>query len=129
MSNPKAIEVTIGWTRSDLANGYSSFDGYRPGASQHTETITLDTDGKGTGIFAEVPTLEAVEQIAEACFVATNAPFTSGLAAEIAEQIAQTGYHGQGAHYSLSVGDTVTVGEVMVSCERTGWQRVAGAHA
>lgn len=115
------IEITIGWTRSDMENGYSSFMGYKPGASQHTETITVEAD--------IAPTQEGAEQIAEACFTATNAPFATGLAAQIAEAIAATGYRGREAHYSLSVGDTVTVGEIMLACARFGFERVTPAPA
>lgn len=119
------IDVTIGWTMSDRANGYSSFDGYQPGARQHTETITVDASS------LDLTNPEAVvHQIAEAAFVATNAPFATGIAAQVAEAIAATGYHGREAgHYSLSVGDTVTVNEVTVACARFGWERVTLAPA
>ena len=113
------IEITIGWTKSDMERGYSSFSGYQPGAAQHTETIEVET------LPFEGEPQKTVEAIAEAAFVATNSPYeVTGLAAQIREAIAATGYRGQGAHYSLSVGDTVTVGEVMLACESFGWQRV-----
>lgn len=112
------VEVTIGWTKSKMPE-YSSFaDGYRPGAEQHTETIVVETEP------FEDPQ-HTVEAIAEAAFVATNSPYeVSGLASQIREGIEATGYNGRGAHYSLSVGDTVTVGEVTVACESFGWKRV-----
>lgn len=125
---PEDIEITIGWTRSEVVDGkliYSSFgDGYRPGASQHTETITIRRDGPPAS-----PTLELVEHIAEAVFAATNDPGMrpdayGNLAQRIRHAIDATGYRGQGAHYSLSVGDTVTVNEVMLACEGSGWRRV-----
>lgn len=108
--------LTIGWTKSDMDNGYSSFmDGYRPGAEQHTETITVEVDRE-----------YSVEALAERALVATNAPYVEpgSVAEKIAKAIEATGYYGQGAHYSLSVGDTVTVGEVTVACERLGWKVV-----
>ena len=115
------IDVTIGWTMSDRANGYSSFDGYRPGARQHTETISIDWD-------LDLNIAHAPEHIAEACFEVTNAPYVieTGIAGQITEALAATGYHGeQAGHYSLSVGDTVTVGEVTLACDRFGWKRVS----
>ena len=127
---PTTIEITIGWTRSEVVNDqlvYSSFsDGYKPGASQHTETISVVLYGNGTtGLTAPAMTWEGVEQIAEAAFDATNNPDpTNPLSVAIRDAIVATGYRGQGAHYSLSVGDTVTVGEVMLACEDLGWSRV-----
>lgn len=113
------IEITIGWTKSSLPE-YSSFcDGYKPGAEQHTETIEVEWSPKHPE-----PDWGALE-VAEACFIATNSPYeVTGLAAEIRSAIAATGYDGRGAHYSLSVGDTVTVGEVMLACANFGWERV-----
>lgn len=118
------IELTIGWTRSDMANGYSSFGGYKPGASQHNESVTLRLDGP-----PPIPTLEFVEQIAEAVFAATNDPNAhpdeyGTMAERLCAAITATGYRGEGAHYSLSVGDTVTVGEITLACANAGWERV-----
>lgn len=113
------IEVTIGWTKSSLPE-YSSFcDGYKPGAEQHTETIEVEAP-------ESLPrNMTMAEYVAEQAFVATNAPYeVTGLAAEIRSAIAATGYDGRGAHYSLSVGDTVTVSEVMLACSNFGWERV-----
>lgn len=121
LGQPLVVEVTVGWTRSDMENGYSSFDGYRVGASQHTETFEVEV--------AVGQPLHALEYlIAEAAFAATNFPpgtTEDSLAEQILAKITASGYRGQGAHYSLSVGDTVTVGEVMLACERTGWTRVS----
>src|SRR4051794_34966501 len=119
------IDITIGWTRSEVVDGrlvYSSFgEGYRPGASQHVETITVDmTD-------TNVPVENWPEVIAEAVFYATNAPrltYPDGLTGQVCRLIDATDYHGEGAHYSLSVGDTVTLGEVMLACASLGWERV-----
>lgn len=114
------VSVTIGWTRSALPE-YSSFcDGYRPGASQHTETIEIEV--------GDLTPVGAAEKIAEAVFCATNHPYPEGLVGlskQAFDAITATGYNGRGAHYSLSVGDTVTVGEVMLSCESDGWQQVS----
>lgn len=136
------IDVTIGWTISDMANGYSSFDGYRPGAKQHTETITVEwsnapevaDDATLTALGASRADAEAlritrtVEAIAEHVFEALNHPFATqveGLTGQVARLIGETGYRGQGAHYSLSTGDTVTVNEVTLACARFGWERVS----
>lgn len=126
--DPDVIEwdlgVTIGWTRSDPDAGYSSFcDGYRPGAAQHRLTVLVDVPD-------EADIAVAVEAIAEAAFTATNhpAPETlTGYARQIHDGITASGYIGREAHYSLSVGDTVTVGEVTLACAPTGWQRVTYA--
>lgn len=102
--------LIIGWTKSDMANGYSSFDGYRHGAQQHTETIEIET-----GALDDFAVCEAV-------FEATNAPAPSGeIGTEIVRAIAATGYRGQGAHYSLSTGDTVTIDGRMYACESVGF--------
>lgn len=115
------IDVTIGWTRSDPATGYSSFsDGYQPGASQHRLTLRVDVP-------ADADITAAVEAIAEAAFAATNHPdpdTLTGYAQQIYEGVHASGYTGREAHYSLSVGDTVTVAEVTLACAPTGWQRV-----
>lgn len=113
MTRPRLI--TIGWTRSDPDTGYSSFsDGYRRGAQQHTETLEINTE------------LDPSE-IAEAAYHATNAPegfVESGSVADhIAKVLENRGFDGsQSGHYSLSVGDTVTVDGYMMACARTGWE-------
>lgn len=118
------IDVTIGWTISDRATGYSSFDGYRPGARQHTETLSIDLGE------TDQPVDRLVEMIAEAAFEATNSPAPQMVVAQkIATALAATGYRGAEAHYSLSTGDTVTVGEVTLACARFGWDRVIIAPA
>lgn len=96
----KAVLVTIGWTNSDPVTGYSSFSGYRPGADQHTETVAF-----------AVPYDYSDEDVCWALLEATNAPHVrdgSPAAAALAA-ITATGYRGAGSHYSLSVGDTVTI--------------------
>lgn len=120
------VEVVIGWTISDPETGYSSFmDGYRPGAKQQRVMVHVDKPQYGS-------LAEAVETIAEAAFTATNHPdpeHLTGYARQIHDGIYASGYRGQGAHYSLSAGDTVTISEVTLACANTGWQRVAYADA
>jgi len=120
------FEVTIGWTMSDLAAGYSSFEGYRPGAKQHTETITVEWTNPP--MYGDTLDLNrAAEVLAEACFYATNTPrltYPEGLTGQVCRAIHDTGYDGRGAHYSLSIGDTVTVGEITLACASLGWERV-----
>lgn len=113
MTKPRV--VTIGWTRSDPTIGYSSFsDGYRPSAQQHTETLDLNTELD--------PSL-----IAEAVYHATNAPEEviepGSVADHIAKVLENRGFDGsQSGHYSLSVGDTVTVDGMVLACARSGWE-------
>jgi hypothetical protein len=111
------VEMTIGWTISDMENGYSSFSGYKQGAQQVTKTITI-----------EAPVGSFAEQIAEAVFQGTNAPpefLSSGsMAAQVAGCLASLGFRGQGAHYSLSTGDTVTVMGVTLAVESLGFKEV-----
>lgn len=118
------LEVTVGWTRSDETSGYCSFMGYKPGASQHTEVLEIE-------VAEDFGPIEGnMYALAEAAFVATNSEGPlSPLAQSIRTALDATGYRGQGAHYSLSVGDTVTVGEVMLACASLGWERVTGVPA
>jgi len=111
----RAVQVTIGWTKSDRDRGYSSFDGYVRGAAQHVETITVTA----------LATADA-QSIAESVFMATNAPYIDPATFEgqILAAIYANGYHGEGAHFSLSTGDTVTVGDTMLACARFGWEVV-----
>jgi hypothetical protein len=106
--------ITIGWTKADRANDYIPFsDGYRPGADQHTETIT-------------VPVSASLLGVADAVYEATNNDgrlFRGSMAWHIQEELRATGYRGEEAsHYSLSVGDTVTVNGSRAICERSGWR-------
>lgn len=111
------VEMTIGWTISDMENGYSSFSGYQQGAQQVTKTITI-----------EAPVGSFAEQIAEAVFHGTNAPpeylSEGSMAAQVAGCLRSLGFRGEGAHYSLSVGDTVTVMGVTLAVERFGFKEV-----
>jgi hypothetical protein len=121
---PVTVEVTIGWTKSDRSIGYSSFDGYRPGAKQHTETIRVEFSEQEMKDYGNEP---FENYVAEWVFEATNNPSAHGnrIAYRFQQAIEATGYRGEGAHYSLSVGDTVTVGGVMVACDRWGWKKVS----
>lgn len=111
--------IKIGWTKSDMDNGYSSYDGWRSGAEQHTETIEVDVpDREHDGLTVEM----SPEHIAEYVFEATNSPYPILLAASIFGAIQRTGYRGEQAHFSLSVGDTVTVDGVTLAVERTGFK-------
>jgi hypothetical protein len=61
-------------------------------------------------------------------FIATNAPELDEDSPEelIRLAIEDTGYKGVEAHWSLSVGDTVSVqGGPRFACESTGWTEVA----
>lgn len=136
-------EVTIGWTKPDRAHDYVPYaDGYRAGAEQHTETIEVEWDNPP--VSADDTTLTALgatredaeallrlrvaETIASHVYDATNHPFphgAGGLTSQIAHLVDGTGYDGAAAgHYSLSVGDTVTVGGVTVACAPIGWEVV-----
>jgi hypothetical protein len=114
------VEMRIGWTKS--RPGYSSFmHGYVHGEEQHTEDITVDAPDE----YFEDSIENGVHRLAEAAFIATNAPFeVDGVPKQIRDAVYASGYTGEQAHYSLSVGDTVTVGEVMLSCDHHGWLRV-----
>lgn len=98
----KIVTVTIGYTISDMPH-YSSFDGYRPGANQHTEMVSFP-----------VPEHYNIEDVAWTLMTATNSPFVvPGAGSHTGEALAAiqaTGYTGREAHWSLSKGDTVTMG-------------------
>lgn len=94
--------VTVGWTQPDRATGYSNYDGYRPGASQHTETFAV-----------EVPRDFDDERLCWLLLEATNSPTVRPAdatpAGDALGAIVATGYTGAQAHWSLSRGDTVTI--------------------
>lgn len=111
-----ALTLTIGFTRSDRADDYSSFaDGYRPGAEQDIVEITVESPVGFTG-----------EQWAEAVFVASNAPGEGHLsdqpgATAVSAALAQARKNGARMR-SLSVGDTVTINGVRYACTPAGWE-------
>lgn len=120
MSELISREITIGWTKNteaSRAQGYVSFfDGYREGAAQHEETITVG-----------LPSDWTPEQVADAVFEGTNRQDdcdSNSPAGRIYAAVQATGYRGREAHFSLSVGDTVTLGEVRLACESVGWKAV-----
>lgn len=104
--------ITIGFTKSNLERGYSSFDGYRPEADQDEYSFPTQA-----GVYD-------IEQLAEAIFVASNCPTVcEGLARTFQLLLADLPVR------SLSVGDTVRLeldGEPaqMVACDRLGWRRI-----
>jgi hypothetical protein len=108
------VIITLGFTESDLADGYSSFmDGYRIGATQLSVTIALE--GGGSHL--------STQQWAEAAFEASNNPEPASNHTVAAIRHALT----EQVHTplrSLSVGDTVTVHGQMWACESVGWRRV-----
>jgi hypothetical protein len=108
------LMVTIGWTQY-------GFDGWEPGLRQHVEDIFIDIE-------TAQPTSLLVETIVEAVFIATNHPEPEslrGMSGAVYRAIRDTGYRGeQAGHYSISVGDTVTIGETTWACERFGWKIV-----
>lgn len=117
------VEVTIGWTKQHELPPERRWSEYQPGDPQHTLTFTLD-------VYSGMSPEETTRAIAEDCFVATNHPVPQTLndgAGLVYSLIKQAGYRGQeGGHYSLSVGDTVTVSEIMLACVADGWERVSG---
>jgi hypothetical protein len=118
---PMLTEVTIGWTKhreGPLAElGYVPFsDQWRPGQPQHEITLWVDTYGIKP------------EQVAEVVFTATNHPDPGqlvGPALLVHHGIVATGYRGEEAHWSLSVGDTVTVDGTVWACAPFGWTEVS----
>lgn len=119
--------ITIGLTESDLPH-YSSFmDGYRPGAEQQQVLIPVPAD---------LTEHKSLEDIAEAVFVAVNAPypmesetleyFIQDQWSDLRDSMASVGMSGL---RSVSVGDTVSLGGDAetghaVSCERIGWTKI-----
>ena len=111
-----AATILIGFTESDLDNGYSSFDGFRPGASQRVTPVTVD--GR---LLAHLD----AEAVAECIFVATNAPRevveASPLAKAVCEALVAYVEADTYRVRSLSVGDTVTVHNTTVAVDRVGF--------
>jgi hypothetical protein len=104
--------ITLGFTQSDRARDYSSFtDGYQFGARQITVTIAVET----TGIDL------APEAWAEAVFIASNDPHPPADPTSPLERAAAAVRHALATQVrfplmSVSVGDTVIVGGVMLAC-------------
>jgi hypothetical protein len=124
--------ITIGWTIHAPAPGsqghryadesYTPFrDAWTPGQPQHVETITLELPD-----VLDHPVAITATDLAEAVFEATNAPEVreGSLAGLVQAAIQATGYTGREAHWSLSVGDTVTVDGDIFACDMSGWRLV-----
>ena len=118
------LTVKLGFTASDrAANYFPCMDGYRPGARQ-----TLLTIGPLT-VPGEQPT--DAEQVAHDCFAAMNAPEDLPVSTRVAAlrtaitdavaALADSADPALNGVHSLSVGDTVSVGDVTLSCQRVGW--------
>lgn len=107
-------KILVGYTKRDPISGYVGFaDGWEPGRAQHVLTITVDLP----------PGLEA-HRVADLVFYATNSPDLDSdqWAGMIREAIDATGYTGEEAeHFSLSVGDTVTVDGIQLAARAAGW--------
>lgn len=77
----------------------------------------LHFDGNASMVGADMPIPQRLKALAEFCFELCNAP--PELLAESLQPIALR-YH---RHYrSLSIGDTVIIGEVALTCKRVGWE-------
>lgn len=135
--------VTIGWTLTAADRSYvPHMDGYRPGAPQHQVTIPVEWTNHPTKldhetlIYLHLDANQAEEDrrlrmataLAEHVFEATNGPHLmnpQGLTGQIAQLIEDSGYRGlEAGHYSLSVGDTVTVEGITLACGKVGWSQV-----
>lgn len=124
------LTVRIGYTISDRDRDYvPTSDGYRPAAAQRSVTVELPDR-------PELARLTGPE-LAEAVFVATNAPedrwrSTPG-AVEVAEVLfgpASNLPDEQRRHLrALSVGDTVTVAGRTLACEPVGFTDITGTGA
>jgi hypothetical protein len=124
------LTVRIGYTISDRDRDYiPTRDGYRPGAAQHSVTVELPDR-------PELARLTGFE-LAEAVFVATNAPRhlwrSIAAAAAVAEALlgpTSTLPDEQRRHLrALSVGDTVTVAGRTLACEPVGFTDITGTGA
>jgi hypothetical protein len=113
--------VTLGFTQSDRTRDYSSFtDGYQLGARQVAVTITVEAAGIDL----------TDQQWAEAVFVASNDPTpppadpTTPADRAVAAIRHSLATQARFPLRSVSVGDTVTCGGVMLACQPVGWQAV-----
>ena len=127
------MKITIGWTKHSAETkaefDYAPFwDPFKPGMPQHTETIEVDYN------------TDNPEVVANLVFAASNqlgafghAPYGDGeptIIEKLMMAIEDTGYRGREAHFSLSIGDTVTVhdagapGDITLACTREGWEEV-----
>lgn len=105
--------VVIGWTKQQELDQFQRWGPYQQGWPQYTLPITVDYDGSD-------------ENLCEIVFGALNNPYPQGLAKQIQDQVNATGFDGsQSGHYSLSVGDTVTVDGIQYAVEDFGFGKVS----
>jgi hypothetical protein len=109
------MEITIGFTRTQQAYYYPMLEGYRAYATQDLISINLSLNLTGE---ADAFAME----VAEAVFIATNAPTEVIEAHPLAVQVWKALPFARCR--ALSIGDTVTFGGVTVACERLGWTRI-----
>ena len=123
--------LTIGYTQSDRLNDYVPFDdGYRAGAVQEF----------APPLMVSVEPLDArpvALDLAEAAFVATNAPDMSCAIGPIQRAVWEAAAQAAPLQRAVSVGDTVRVTlisneifgaiDVLIACERSGWTIVRQA--
>jgi hypothetical protein len=113
--------LMLGFTQSDRARDYASFaDGYELGTRQITVTVTV-----------EAADLDLAPQAwAEAVFIASNDPtpppaeVTTPVDRAVAAIRHALTTQARFPLRSVSVGDTVIVGGVMLACQSAGWQPV-----
>jgi len=123
--------ISIGYTRSDRRRGPAgdyipSVDGYQPAAAQDVVTIEVPHDSRLGQL--------TIHGLAEAVFVATNAPYpsfrdgTPGAheIAEVLNRLTDPSPAGRRGLRSLSVGDTVTAHGLTVACLPVGFAEVPG---
>lgn len=123
--------ITIGYTQSDRANDYIPYDdGYREGAKQSwSRTFMVEVepvDGRPVAL-----------DLAEAVFVATNAPERSCAQGAIQLAVWEALVNAGPISRSVSIGDTVRVVLVcdehplpitaIIACEKRGWKIVKQA--
>ena len=136
-------QVRIGWTKHDErdAEGYPTFKGqrygaffdpYQPGQAQHTEDIEVDFNVGGVDLALDGQQVAVIVYDASNRLGAFGPPSPTGdesVSAKVQRAIHATGYTGREAHFSLSIGDTVTVhpdtsDEITYACTREGWEIV-----
>lgn len=109
----ETLKVVIGFTAAALDRSYvPQLDGYRPGALQQEVELHCRV----------VPTAQHTDY-AEGVFEVTNAPYlpTQGAAGAVADAVTALSTR---LPRTLSVGDTVTVGDVKLACLSAGWAEV-----
>jgi hypothetical protein len=112
-------KITVGFTESNRATGYSSFDGYMVGAQQ-TE-VEVEVPSSLVMAVPHTPGITRAERVAEAVFYASNSPYAQNTPLGYALFSALSQVPGL---RSLSVGDTVTIEDTRLSCDRWGWSEI-----